>query len=802
MSNIAYAIRTLAKSPGFTCTVLGSLAFGIGANAAIFSIVNGTLLHPPGIKDPDRLVAPRVNYKKLALDRIGMSATDFADVRDDHQVFSKAAMADLAEFNYTGGNSPERLECATVTWQWFDVFGVHPLIGRAFEAEDDQPGANHVAVLSFSSWRRLFGGDRSVVNRTIELNTTYRIIGVMPSEFRWPSGVDLWVPIGLPLRAYSPDNRFNEEYLVVAHLAPGISYRRAGIAMQALSKRVLDQVAYARGSQWSMVLEPFTEYAAGDLKRPVLILLGAVGFVLLIVCSNIAGLMLVRGTGRVRELAIRSALGASRSTLVSEALVETSLLAVFGTALGLAAAFGLLRGLAWLARTELDAALPVRMDAHVLAFTVCVGIFSAVLFGIMPAWHVSRLGDQYDHLKAGGRADTESHHRQRLRSALVITQLALAVVLLIGAGLLIKTLENLRNARTGFDARNVMTASVALPRITYNNEYKIIAFYRGVVGTLSQEPGIASSAAANDVPFSGDDPTASFEIEGRIVPPGDPGFHGSVRTATPEYFKTLKIPLLLGRYFTNSDGKNGQRVAIIDEDLARRYWPNENPIGKRLRTGSRDAWATIVGIVGHVKQSSLAADVGRGSYYFCLYQQPDRQAFLLVRGNIPAAQLAEDIRTAVASVDPAQAVFDLKTIDERIALALGPQQLAMRLLSAFAAAALFLAALGLYGVIGYAVTRRTREMGIRAALGADRTQIFALVIGGAMRLVAAGIVTGFAAAALLSRLASSQLFEVSPFDPGTFVLTALALAAAAMAAAYFPAWRAMRVDPATALRNE
>ncbi|MGH9654626.1 MAG: ABC transporter permease, partial [Bryobacteraceae bacterium] len=749
-SAFAYGLRTLAKSPGFTIAVLFSLALGVGANVAIYSVVNGLLFHPAGISHPDTLVAPRVTYKKLGLYDVGMSAPDFADTRASKQIFSQAAMEISDGFNYTSGDSPQRLEGALVTWQWFNVFATHPLLGHGFVRQEDQPGANRVAVLSYGTWKRLFGGDRQILGRTIELdNTAYRIVGVMPSDFRWPAEADVWVPMGLPPKGYGPSHRFNEKYFAVARLAPGVTYARAASRMQALSNRVLDQVPFARRAQWSMALERFTAYASGDLKTPVLILLGAVGLVLLIACCNIAGLMLVRGTSRSRELAIRTALGASRGALIRQALAETSLLAIAGTLLGLAAAYWILDGLLSLAHTQLSSGMLVRIDGHVLAFTVGVGIVAALLFGLIPAWHVARLGQHYDQLKEGGRSDTEGHHRARLRSALVIGQIALALVLLVGTGLLLKTLAQLRDVNAGFDAHHVTTASIALPIPNYKNPDKQAAFLRTALETLSQTPGVVSASAANTVPFSGSDPTASFGIEGRVVPPGSPGPHGSSRYASPDYFKTLHIPLLAGRYFNNGDRKGSQPVAIIDIDLARKYWPNQNPIGQRIKHRANQPWATIVGIVGHVKQSSLAADSGRGAYYLSIYQQPRDELYLLARGQLPKTQLAQAIRTAVHAADPAQAVFDIKTMQQRIALALGPQRFAARLLIAFAAAALFLAAIGLYGVMSYSVTRRTREIGIRTALGAPRIAILAMVIRQAMLLVLAGIIAGCIVAVFL-----------------------------------------------------
>lgn len=809
-SDLTFTLRGLHKSPGFTSAVVLSLALGIGANAAIYSVINSLLFHPAGAADPATLVAPRVNYQKLKLDKIGMSATDFADIRTSRNVFSKAAMLDMQDFNYAGSGSPERLQAALVTWQWFEVFGAQPLAGRGFHAEEDQPGANHVAVLSYATWRRLFGGDRSIIGRTLELNKApYRVVGVMPRDFRWPAEADLWIPIGLANSAYGPENRYNENYFVIARLAPGVSYARAASAVQALTNRLLEQQRFARSAQWSMTIEPFTDYTAGNLKKPMFLLLGAVGLVLLIACSNIAGLLLVRGTGRARELAIRTALGASRGSLTKQALSEAFVLGALGTALGLALAFGLLRALLAMAKTELATTLVASIDGYVLAFAIGAGLLSTIIFGLAPAWNMSRLGQGYDQLKEGNRSQTEGTHRQTLRSTLVTAQIALALVLLVGAGLLFQTLANLRNVNAGFDPHGTMTASVALPLPEYKHPEKQIAFYRNVLDAVEKKPGIAAAGAVSAVPFAGGwgDPTASFEIEGRITAPGDPGFHGSRRYATRDYFKALRIPLMNGRLFNDGDTARGEPVAIIDAALARRYWPNQNSLGQRIKIGNESfgtfgPWARIVGIIGHVKQTSLAADSGRGAYYFPLYQQPRTETFLVANGVLPKAQLAQTIREAVHSADPAQAVFDFKTMPERIAQALGPQQFAARLLLVFAASALLLAVLGLYGVISYSVGRRTREIGIRAALGAERGSIVALVVRQAMRLVGTGVAAGLVAAALLARLAATQPFGVSPLDPATFAAIVIVLCIAGLLASAIPAWRAARVDPITALRNE
>ena len=808
--DLHYALWTLRKSPGFTCAAVLSLALGIGGNAAIFSIVNGLFLHPPGIERPAEVVVPQVTYQKLNLIKIGMSATDFADVRRSTQVFATAAMQEIRGFNYTGGDSPERLVGANVTWQWFDVFGAAPLLGRTFRSEEDQPGANHVAVLSYETWQRLFGGDRGIVGRTLELNRTpYRVVGVMPPAFHWPAQAALWTPLGLPADAFAPANRFNESYNAVARLRPDVSYPAAVSFMKILTRRLEDADPktgnFARRSEWSIGIQPFTEYTSGNVATPMLILLCAVAFVLLIACSNIAGLMLVRATGRARELAIRMSLGATRADLIKQAFAESLTLSFMGTGLGLFAATALLKVMVSLAPPQLVSGVTIEMDAYVLLFAVGAGLVTALLFGLAPAWHMSRLGQNYERLKEGGRSNTEGQQRQTLRTGLVVAQVALALVLLFGAGLFIKSLGRLRNVDTGFRPHGIASASVALPDAQYHEQDKQSAFYRAVLDSLSNNPLVRSTAVVAGLPFSGDDPSASFSIEGRVAAPGDPGPHGDIRAVGGRYFETLGIKLVAGRYFTEADRKDSLPAAVIDENLARQYWPKEDPLGKRMRNGQNDPWSTIVGVVGHVKQSQLAADSGKGVYYFPIFQSAgggSESVFFIARGVADSAPLGDAIRRAVRSVDAKQAVFDLKTMDERIAMALGPQQFAVSLLSAFAGAALLLAALGLYGVINYNVAQRTREIGLRAALGARSPQILRMVIGQGMRLVGIGAVLGFIAASALAQLISAQLFQVSSIDPATFALSGLVLGATALLAAYIPAWRATRVDPMTALRDE
>ncbi len=803
--NLSYAFRTLKRSPVFTLIVLASLALGIGSNAAIFSVVNALFLHPAGIDQPDRVVAPRISYKKLGLDRIEMSLPDFVDVRESRTVFSSAAGMNIVGLNYTSGDSPQRLQAAATTWQWFDVLGAKPLLGRGFKMADDQPGANHVVVLSFDMWRRMFGAQRSVLGTTMELDRKpYRIVGVMPANFRWPSQADIWVPLGLPATAYAESHRFDEFFTVVARLRPDVSFAQCKQFMGVLSRRAKtnkDVAVFANESQWSMQVETVNQLISGDLKDPLLVLSAAVGLVLLIACSNIAGLMLVRASGKSRELALRSALGASMRNLVGQAMTESLLLAFGGTVLGILSISVLLKGLLALAPARITLGLVIKPDVHVVLFTIAAGALAAVLFGLMPSWQAARFGNQFEALKEGGRSDTAGVNKQRARSALVVGQVAVALVLLVGAGLLLKSLERLRSANLGFNPSHLMTAAVALPDAAYHDQAKQVAMYRSVIEDLKTKPGVITAAAAEPVPFNGDHWTGSFQIEGRPDLPGDPGPHGYRGYISPRYFDALRIPILEGRAFTDADRMGTQPVTIIDENLARKYWPHGDAIGKRLRNTTNLPWATVVGVVKHIKAYSFDPGDTRGIYYMPIYQWPVSNMNFLVRTAGNPHAMAAVIAQAVHSQDPSQAVFDLATPLERIDKALGPQEFAMKLLSLFAGAALLLAAIGLYGVISFSAGRRTREIGIRSALGASRWEVITMIARQGFRLTLLGLVFGCAIAGIAVKGISSS-FEYASLDWSILLLAMLLLSFVALVAALVPAWRATHIDPLSALRSE
>ena len=814
LQDFRYALRMLLKNPGFTAVAVLTLALGIGANTAIFSVVNGLLLHPYGIAHPERLVAIRARYEKLNLKNIVISAPDYTFVRDNTKTFAAAAIENESDFNYATGSWPLRLRGAKVSWQWFDVFEARPLLGRVFAPEEDQPNANREVVLAYNTWKSIFGGDDRIVGRTVELNQQpYKIIGVMGPDFQWPSQADLWAPLGLAPDAFVIDNIFNENYLSVARLQPDIRLSNASAFLNLTSQRISDDPrtkGYPKASGWGIFAVPFTEFIYGDVRTPLLILLGAVGLVLLIACSNVAGLLLARASGRAKEFAVRTALGGSPWRLARQMLTESLALAFVGMALGLVLASQGVRALLWLAPENLSTGLDIHLDPYVLLFTALIAGASAIIFGAAPALQIAFI-DPHQNLKQGRGTGGGSSGRHRFRSALVVAELSLALVLLAGAGVFLKSLAKLKEVDVGFRPRGLMSAALALPERQYSTPEKQIAFLSSALERLSNSPGVVSAAAGVPLPFSGFGGSASFNIEGRIALPGDPGPHGDIRGVSPKYFETMGIRLIRGRFFTDQDRRGSQPVAIIDENLAQEYWPNQDAVGQRIRNGNNDPWKTIVGIVAHVRHYQVVGDetssIGtegsaKGVYYFPLYQENSSNFFLIARTNGDPITLAGPIRSAVHDIDPSQPVSDLRSMDQRITLSMGPRRSAVTLLSVFATIALVLAAVGLLGLIRYNGTQRTQEIGVRRAIGASRKDILRMVLGESLRLALMGVGGGLIAAFALTRVLSSLLYGVSATDPLTFAGTSLALTLVALLASWVPAWRATRVDPLVALRYE
>jgi predicted permease len=814
LQDLRYALRMLLKNPGFTLVAVLTLAIGIGANTAIFSVVNGLLLHPYGIPHPERLVAIRVRYEKLNLKSIVISAPDYTFVRDNKQTFAASAIENQMDFNYSTGSWPLRLRGARVSSEWFDVFEAKPLLGRVFTPEEDQPNANREVVLAYTAWKSIFGGDATIVGRSVQLNQQpYKIIGVMGADFQWPSQTDLWAPLGLPPSAFIIDNTFNENYFGVARLQPSVKFSAASTFLSMASQRIIDDPrakGYPAASGWSIFAVPLTEFVYGDVRTPLLILLGAVSFVLLIACSNVAGLLLARASARAKEFSIRTALGGSPWRLARQVLTESVVLAFAGMALGLVLAWQAIRALLWLAPENLASGLAIHLDLYVLLFTALVACTSAIIFGAAPAWQIAFI-DPQQNLKQGRGSGEGSAGRHHFRSALVVAELALALVLLASAGVFLKSLSKLKDIDVGFRPHGLMTAAFALPERQYDTPAKQITFLNSTLDILSNSPGVISAAAAAPLPFSGFGGAASFQVEGRVSPPGDPGPHGNIRLVSPRYFDTMGVRLIRGRSFTDLDRLGAQPAAIVDENLARDYWPGQDAIGKRIRFGADSPWKTIVGLVAPVRHSQVVGEEsssegtegsGKGVYYLPLYQENSNAAFLIARTSGDPAALTGVIREAVHGVDPSQPLADLKTMDQRILISMGPRRAAVVLLSVFAAMALTLAAVGLFGLIRYNVTRRTQEIGVRMALGATRRDVLRMVLGESLRLAVLGVTAGLVAAFALTRVLATLLYGVSPTDPATFASMALLLTLVALLASWVPAHRATRVDPLVALRYE
>lgn len=805
--DLRYTLRQFYKSPGFSAAAILTLALGIGANVAVFSVINASLLNPSGIPHPDRVVALRAKYSVGDLKNINLSPPDFADAVAGKDIFTSAAVMRSSNFNYSpGGTTPERLTGASVSWQWFDVFWARPYLGRVFRPEEDQPGANHEVVLSYLAWKRRFGGDPGIVGRTLLLNEeSYQVIGVMKSDFNWPNQAELWVPLALPTSNYFDRKfRYNEFLFSVARLRPDVSTAQANSYLALRSSQQVaseGQNSYGQASGWGMFCMPLIEFVAGDLRKPLFLLLAAVGSVLLIACANIAGLQLARASGKQREVSIQIALGVSRSRLIRYALLESLVLAVGGVILGLVIAWTSIPLLLLLAPESLAQNLTIHIGWPVLLFVAGVGAACVVLCGIGPAWQMTH-SRWFQALQESGRSETSSRARQRLRSALVVTEIAVAMLLLVGAGLLIRSLQQVQQLETGFNPSRLLSASFSLPSTIYKTDEQQAAFFTAAEDQLKNTAGISSAAFADALPFTNNGGSASFSIKGRAEDPNDPGPHGNVRAISPDYFTTLGIPLVRGRFFSGQDRLTSEKVAIIDETLARRYWPHEDPVGQSINFGGNSPWMSIVGLVKHAKSSSLDADNTEGFYYLPILQFPQNPAAIVVRTGARADSLATSLQTAVRAVDANLPLYDLKTMEQRVDESLTGRRFLVLLLSTFAGLALLLAAVGLYGVISYSVRMRTRELGIRMALGAQRTDVLRLILGKGMQLAAIGLVLGLAGTLAVGRVLSSLLYNVSLFNPLTLVATAFLLASTVLFACYVPARRAAALEPMRTLRED
>jgi putative ABC transport system permease protein len=795
----------LSKSAGFTIVAVLTLALGIGANTAIFSMVKAVLLRPLPIPDPERVVVLHDQLPTLNLPRTSVSATQFREFSQREDLFESSAALLRTDLNLTGRDQPLRVEALQVTASFFRVLQINAVLGRTFTAADDAYGSSHVAMLSHDLWKRLFGGDRNAIGKRLHpaggtyqlVEGSFEIIGVMPEslELLYPH-VELWIPVAFPPESFSAENRWQLAYDMISRLRPGVTLRQARAGMATEAARFNDST-FAR---FGMEVRPLVDEQVGDVRTPLSILWGAVGLVLLIASTNIAGLLLARNGARAQEIAIRAAIGAGRARIVSQLLTESLLLSLAGGALGLLLARAGISVLIRMAPGDLPHVQTVRLDLGVLGFALVVTLLAGMLFGLMPALQSARM-ELTETLKEGGRGTGAGRGKQRLRRTLVVSEIAIALVLLVCSGLLLRSFAKLLDVHPGFDPRNLLTMNVSLSPLKYRDSGRMKAFSDTVVDRVSSLPGVTHAAFASGVPFASYGYNVIFEIRDRHAGPHDPIPHASDMYVTPGYFETMRIPLIRGRLFEQKEMRSGNvlgpgAVVVIDEALAKRVWPGSDPLGAEI--GWEEAkWATIIGIVGDVHDSDLAAE-SKGMFYVPGYGGTT----LVVRATSDPRPLVGAVREQIRAVDPEQPVYDVSTMSELMAVSLARRRFAVTLLTLFAALALVLAFLGLHGVTAYLVTLRTHEIGIRLAFGAQHTDVLRLILSQGLLMSLAGVAIGLVAALLAAPLLASQLFGVHPADSQTLVAVSLLLMAVAMVASYLPARRATRVDPIVCLRHE
>jgi predicted permease len=809
IENLRYGVRQLFRAPTFTIVTILTLALGVGANTAIFSVIQAVLLHPSGVQDPERVASFHGKYTQLNLPSIGVSAPDFADAQSMHGLVEKAAMSQAASFNATFDARTQHLRAAKVSQQWFQVFGAEPILGRTFLPEEDNSGAERVIVLSYAAWQRMFGGQHDVIDKKLLLDDqSYRVIGVMRSDFVWPKGAELWTPLGLAPTAFAASNRFNESYNSVVRLKPDVTVARfnAGIEQKRLEEvRREGTGSFGQSSGWGMFAQPWTEDAAGDLRKPLFALFAVVVMILLIACTNISGLMLARASTRMKEMAIRSALGASLRQLAMQFVVETALLAGIATLIGVLAGPLLGKMLLLAIPHDLARGFSVQTDLRVVAVAAGFGLLAAFLAGLAPVVQLARRHKSL-RLAEYSKGATAGAGRQRFRNVLVCTEIALAFLLVAGSGLFLASLRQLQTVDPGFKSDGVLTAKVTLDATNYRDQdLKQANFVRDVTSRLSEQPGVVAAAAVFPAPFASQMfPSGSFGIEERPpASPDDPGPHGDKRWATPGYLAAMQIPLLQGRWFGEEDRIGNPPVAVIDEMLAKAYFPGKSAVGQHVRFGDpKVPWVEIVGVIGHVRRDSLEVEENKGVIYRPMAQQPVNEAVFVVRTKMNPDAMRTPLVEAVHAVDSSEAVYEVETLGSFVTDSLAARQLLVWLLTMFGGLALLLAAIGIYGLLSFTASQRTTEIGIRMALGAQRWQVVSLMLRESLVLIGAGIGAGLVLTFVAQRI---LIHSFAAMDSGmslSLVVAAFCLLFAAAIASIVPARRSASVDPVIALRNE
>jgi putative ABC transport system permease protein len=816
LNDFRLGIRSLGKRPGFALVAILTLGLGIGASAAIFSVVNAVLIRKLPYTDSEGLVLVWERFQGLGLDTIPISASEYVDYRNENQVFEEVASYNTLDFNLTGQDEPERVSAAAVTASLFPLLGIRPQLGRTFDEAENQQGRDGVTVISNGLWRQRFGGDRQIIGRPILLNgRSYSVIGVMPVDFQFPlslfgiKGVtftqpaQLWVPTVFTRQQLA--ERTSRDYGLIGRLKPRSSLAAANADVQSIAARMQQRFPDNYPADgWGAAAVSLRDQVVGPMRPALLMLAAAVSLVLLIACGNVANLLLARAVSREKEVAIRMAVGASRWRILRQLMAESTVLSFSGGAVGLLLTFWGVDLLISYAAQTLPRVKETSVDWQVLAFSLAICAVSTVLFGLVPALRTSK-PEFGESLKDRAQSGSGSPAKQRLGRAIVVVEFGLAVILLIAAGLVIRSLWRLQNVDPGFDPNNALTFELTLPREGFAERQSVAAFYQRALERIAALPGVKVAGGSTILPLSGSNSDEAFVIEGRMPQSINELADVEYRIITPDYFRALGVPLIRGRAFGTADNDKSTPVTIVNQALARRYFPDEDPIGKRVTTddprGSSAIWLTIVGVVGDVRHGGLAEEP-EPEMYVVHQQYPVRGMNLVVRTASSSARLASAVKQEIAALDSSLPIYNTRTMDRVVSESIAQQRLSTALFGLFAAIAMVLASIGIYGVVSYNIGQRRHEIAIRRALGAERSEIMRMVIGEGMMLALAGVGMGLGLTLILARGLSRLLFGISHLDPLTYAAVPLVLLAVALVAIYVPARRATRVDPITALKYE
>ncbi len=817
MQDIRFALRSFAKNPGFTLAAVFSLAIGIGANTSIFSVANALLFRPLPYDNPDRLVILWNRSPGLNITQDWFSTAQYLDIKTGHHGFEQLAIVIGGNYNLTGQGNPERVGVIRVSSNLLQMLGARPALGRLLTPDEDSPGRPSTALLTDGMWARRFGRDPHMIGKSIIINgQTYEVVGILPQNFSLSQEVvplldgteqaEIFLPLPLTPSAASLV-RDHEDYNIVGKLKPGVSLPQAQAEMDTITAGLRREFPenYPPNGGLTFSIVPLLEQVVGNVRRSLWVLLGSVGFVLLIACANVANLMLSRAVARQQEIAVRTALGATRWHIVRQLLTESLLLSLCGGALGILICLFSMKWIHILGTKSIPRLQDVGMDGRVLLFTLLLSLASGILFGLAPALRVSRL-DLNATLKDASRGSAGTSavwgRGNNLRQLLVVSELALSVVLLIGAGLLIRSFARLQEVSPGFNPRGVLTFDLTMTGQRYNDKQAVLNTYRQLWERLENSPGAIAAGGVTSLPLSEAFAWTPITVEGRTPLPGEKFLNADERIVAGHYFEAMQIPLRRGRFFNEQDDTNKPIAVIVDEYMADQLWPGQDPIGKRIHIVellSKEPWQTVVGVVGRVKQDSLDSNP-RIAFYLAHTQFPSRAMTVALRGSTDPAAMLSASKSELRNLDPDLPMYKARTMEEQVNESLARRRFSMLLLGVFSSVALVLAVIGIYGVMAYLVNQGTRELGIRIALGASQRNILSLVVRQGMALAFSGVTIGLAAAFLLTRLIRSLLFGVEPTDPITFAGISLLLAMITLLASYIPAQRASRIDPLTSLR--